>query len=58
MSLDIFITGAAGFIGSHVAQALLSRGDRVFGLDRTPSSTWRRRRGSVPRWPIPRGTRT
>ena len=33
MSLDIFITGAAGFIGSHVAQALLSRGDRVFGLD-------------------------
>ncbi len=33
MPLDIFITGAAGFIGSHVAQALLSRGDRVFGLD-------------------------
>lgn len=29
----ILITGAAGFIGSHVAQAVLSRGDRVVGLD-------------------------
>ncbi len=29
----VFITGAAGFIGSHVALALLRRGDRVFGLD-------------------------
>jgi len=29
----MFVTGAAGFIGSHVAEALLSRGDRVFGLD-------------------------
>lgn len=28
-----FITGVAGFIGSHVAMALLRRGDRVFGLD-------------------------
>ena len=28
-----FITGVAGFIGSHVALALLRRGDRVFGLD-------------------------
>lgn len=28
-----FITGVAGFIGSHVAMALLQRGDRVFGLD-------------------------
>ncbi len=27
------ITGAAGFIGSHVAQALLARGDRVVALD-------------------------
>jgi len=33
MPLDVFVTGAAGFIGSHVAEALLSRGDRVFGLD-------------------------
>lgn len=28
-----FITGVAGFIGSHVALALLRRGDRVLGLD-------------------------
>lgn len=33
MPRTIFITGAAGFIGSHVAKALLERGDRVFGLD-------------------------
>ena len=33
MSLNVFVTGAAGFIGSHVAEALLARGDRVCGLD-------------------------
>ena len=33
MPLDVFITGVAGFIGSHVAESLLARGDRVFGLD-------------------------
>ena len=27
------ITGAAGFIGSHLARALLDRGERVIGLD-------------------------
>jgi len=31
--LAVFVTGAAGFIGSHVCEALLSRGDRVLGLD-------------------------
>jgi UDP-glucuronate 4-epimerase len=31
--LSVFVTGAAGFIGSHVCEALLSRGDRVVGLD-------------------------
>ena len=29
----ILVTGAAGFIGSHTAEALLGRGDRVVGLD-------------------------
>lgn len=29
----VLLTGAAGFIGSHVAERLLSRGDRVIGLD-------------------------
>jgi UDP-glucuronate 4-epimerase len=29
----IFVTGVAGFIGFHVAKALLQRGDRVIGID-------------------------
>jgi len=29
----ILVTGAAGFIGSHVAHALLARGDSVVGVD-------------------------
>jgi UDP-glucuronate 4-epimerase len=29
----IVVTGAAGFIGSHVAAALLARGERVVGVD-------------------------
>lgn len=29
----ILLTGAAGFIGSHVADSLLDRGDQVVGLD-------------------------
>src|SRR5246127_809712 len=31
--MSILLTGAAGFIGSHVAKALLERGDRVVGVD-------------------------
>ncbi|WP_308912013.1 NAD-dependent epimerase/dehydratase family protein [Pseudokordiimonas caeni] len=31
--MTILITGAAGFIGSHVAAELLSRGERIVGLD-------------------------
>ena len=33
MSQRVLLTGAAGFIGSHVAEALLARGDKVVGLD-------------------------
>jgi UDP-glucuronate 4-epimerase len=31
--MNILVTGAAGFIGSHVCQILLARGDRVIGID-------------------------
>lgn len=31
--LDTVVTGAAGFIGSHVAEGLLRRGHRVVGVD-------------------------
>ena len=31
--MSVMITGAAGFIGFHVAQALLRRGERVVGID-------------------------
>ena len=33
MARTILLTGAAGFIGSHTAVALASRGDHVIGLD-------------------------
>lgn len=33
MAKNVFITGAAGFIGFHLAQALAKRGDRVLGYD-------------------------
>ena len=31
--MTILVTGAAGFIGYHVAEALLARGERVVGVD-------------------------
>lgn len=33
MSSRILVTGAAGFVGSHVAAKLIARGDEVIGLD-------------------------
>ncbi len=33
MAKRILVTGAAGFIGSHAAEAFLARGDEVVGLD-------------------------
>jgi len=33
MAKKILVTGAAGFIGFHLSQRLLSRGDQVIGLD-------------------------
>ncbi len=31
--MTVLVTGVAGFIGSHVAKALLDRGERVIGID-------------------------
>ncbi|MDA0229049.1 MAG: GDP-mannose 4,6-dehydratase [Proteobacteria bacterium] len=31
--MTIFVTGAAGFIGYHMCEALLARGNSVFGID-------------------------
>ena len=31
--MKLLVTGAAGFIGSHVSLALAARGDKVIGID-------------------------
>ncbi len=45
MSARILVTGAAGFVGSHVSALLVARGDEVVGLDNfdpyyAPSRKW------------------
>jgi nucleoside-diphosphate-sugar epimerase len=35
---QVVVTGAAGFIGSHLAESLLGRGVQVIGIDRRPVS--------------------
>lgn len=37
--MKILVTGVAGFIGSHLAQRLLERGDEIFGIDNFYSGT-------------------
>jgi UDP-glucuronate 4-epimerase len=32
-NMTVLVTGAAGFIGSHVSHALLARGAQVIGVD-------------------------
>ncbi|GAA4228205.1 NAD-dependent epimerase/dehydratase family protein [Actinomadura meridiana] len=34
--MDVLLTGSAGFIGSHIAEALIAAGHRVRGLDLRP----------------------
>jgi UDP-glucuronate decarboxylase len=37
---DILVTGAAGFIGSHLTRELLHSGHRVFALDNLATGNW------------------
>jgi UDP-glucuronate 4-epimerase len=44
--MNIMVTGAGGFIGSHVCEALLERGDNVIGIDylSSPDSSGRKKK--------------
>lgn len=39
--MKVLLTGATGFVGSHVARTLVQRGTEVFALVRPGSDTWR-----------------
>lgn len=47
MSDEVFLTGATGFVGAHVLDALLARGYRVRALVRATGSRLARREGCV-----------
>lgn len=55
--MTTLITGAAGFIGMHVAQALLNRGEQVVGIDNfTPYYSLDLKRARVARLEAQHGT--
>ena len=53
--MRILVTGAAGFLGHHVAEHLLARGDEIVGLDNFDESGGRERKevnaSDLKRWP-------
>jgi nucleoside-diphosphate-sugar epimerase len=36
--VPVVVTGSSGFIGTHLVAALISRGERVIGIDRVPAA--------------------
>ncbi|MFT3914606.1 MAG: DUF1731 domain-containing protein [Anaeromyxobacteraceae bacterium] len=46
--MHVFLTGATGLIGRHLAAALVARGDSVTGLSRSPGGAARLAKGASP----------